>query len=312
MPEYSFPFDAVFEDTTAKWDREYNAIDFIRYFANFIGNGIFPNPSNNLQITSNSTMTVTLMPGAAFAKGVAYNLDEPVPFLINTSHPSYNRKDVIVIRLDLTDRVMLPLCIAGTAGASPVEPALVRTEDIFDLRLAVVTVRAGTGSVLQSDILDTRLDNNVCGIVHGLIDQVSTTAIFNQYQTYLNAQIALWNTIRNTQETQWQNQTDQIQSDWNTWFAMIHVDLQTYATFNFDHLAALPGVDVNITGIGTPTPKEIMTLTSGGAEVARREWVQSGSNWTATEVVQMGGGSTRTRTITYNKQSSSAWKITVI
>ncbi len=29
-----------------KYDRTYNAEDFARYFASFIGSGIFPNPTN--------------------------------------------------------------------------------------------------------------------------------------------------------------------------------------------------------------------------------------------------------------------------
>lgn len=37
---------------------------------------------------------------------------------------------------------------------------------------------------MQSNITDTRLNSNVCGIVHGTISQVDTTEIFRQYQAW--------------------------------------------------------------------------------------------------------------------------------
>ena len=41
-------------------DRRYKADFFAEYFASFIGNGIFPNPSTGIQVISNANMSVTL------------------------------------------------------------------------------------------------------------------------------------------------------------------------------------------------------------------------------------------------------------
>ena len=40
-------------------DRVYHTGHWAEYFASFIGNGVFPNPSNNLQVASNNNMTIT-------------------------------------------------------------------------------------------------------------------------------------------------------------------------------------------------------------------------------------------------------------
>ena len=60
MAEYSFPFDAV-EDEAGEWDRIYYAADWKRMLQHYFTNGLFPNPSTNLQVQSlNSNMVVTV------------------------------------------------------------------------------------------------------------------------------------------------------------------------------------------------------------------------------------------------------------
>ena len=49
--EKSFPFDSV-ELTDGSYDRAYYSEDFADYFAKFISNGVYPNPSNNLLVES--------------------------------------------------------------------------------------------------------------------------------------------------------------------------------------------------------------------------------------------------------------------
>ena len=44
-------------------DRKYDASKFAEYFNSFIGNGVFPNPSSNLQVMVNDDMTVTVKEG---------------------------------------------------------------------------------------------------------------------------------------------------------------------------------------------------------------------------------------------------------
>jgi hypothetical protein len=51
--------------------------------------------------------------------------------------------------------------------------------------LADIYVGAGVISISQSAITDLRLNTELCGIVHGTVEQVDTTTLFNQYLTWL-------------------------------------------------------------------------------------------------------------------------------
>ncbi len=41
---------------------------------------------------------------------------------------------------------------------------------------------------MQSNITDLRLNKELCGIVHGVIQQADTTEIFRQFQAWFNEQ----------------------------------------------------------------------------------------------------------------------------
>ncbi len=46
-----------------------------------------------------------------------------------------------------------------------------------------MAVNKGAISITQANITDLRLDKNLCGIVHGTVDQIDVTTLFNQYST---------------------------------------------------------------------------------------------------------------------------------
>lgn len=182
MAEHSFPFDAV-EDAYGEPDRVFYAEDFRRVFQAFFTNGLLPNPSDNLQVMSNGDgMSVMVMAGVAHVNGVTHTDDEPTIFAIDTANANYNRLDLIVVSLNEPDRTCKLLYRPGIPSGNPQEPELRRTSDIWELKLAVITVRSGTQQITQADILDTRLNSEVCGIVEAIPDQVDTTTIFNQYK----------------------------------------------------------------------------------------------------------------------------------
>jgi len=104
IKEKSFPFDAV-ENELGLDDRLYFSEDFADYFAQFVGNGVYPNPSTGLKVQSlNNNMVVTVNIGSAFINGRGYINKENMAVAITPSHMSYNRKDMIVVQLDLTAR----------------------------------------------------------------------------------------------------------------------------------------------------------------------------------------------------------------
>ena len=276
--EFSFPFEATYDPETGmpelngqgEPDRLYGATEDAMRWEVFFGDGVFPNPANNLKVDAYGGMSVVVRMGTATIRGYAYRLyDEDMIIAVPAAHTSLGRKDIVVVALDMLDRSVKVEYKAGTPASNPQEPPLVRTQDRTELKLAIIVIDANTTTVSQSAIADTRYNAGVCGISSFNGAPIDVTGIYNQFQTYLTEQIALWNSIRNTQESQWQNQTDQIQTAWNTWFATIHVDLQTYAIFNFDNLAALPGVERS-TVFGSTTMTETIKISGTSITVATR------------------------------------------
>ena len=259
MKEFSFPFDAI-EDEQGEFDREYSAKDFATYFKQFISNGVYPNPSNGLEVEAlTSNMVVTLHSGSGFINGYAYVLPEDLPIFISPSHASYNRKDSIVLQWNATTRAMKAIYKEGVASANPQVPALVRNADIYELQLAIVLVKSGTQRITQAEITPKKLDSTVCGIVHCVVDHVDTTEIFKQYETYLNQKIAEWNATKAQQKADWENQMSTQQEGWQTqtstqqkdfdarqaviqaWFDKVQGDISKLQTFDINNLFSFVG-----------------------------------------------------------------------
>lgn len=168
-------------------DRRYKAEDFASYFATFIGNGIFVNPSDCLQIIGNTdSMTVTVRPGKAWINGYYLTNTDDYTLTLDKGDATLNRIDRIVVRLDFIERTMSVQVNKGVLSASPIAPTLKRDADAYELALADVYIAKGALTVSQAMITDNRLNNDLCGYMHGVVNQVDTTTIFNQYQSWFN------------------------------------------------------------------------------------------------------------------------------
>jgi len=176
---YSF-FDAV-EDSGGNYDRVYSSTDMASYFASFIGNGVYANPSSNLQVVANSTSTLTIAAGKAWINGYYFESTAAENITVNGNSTALPRIDRIVLRLDLSRRLMEFAVKQGTPASSPTAPALTRTAAIYELGLATVRVNAGSTIATPANTTDTRANNNVCGWVTGTVDQIDTTSLFAQY-----------------------------------------------------------------------------------------------------------------------------------
>lgn len=180
-----FPYNSIGEPGFE--DRKYDSQDWADYFKQFIGNGVFPNPANNLKVESlYNFMVLTIRVGSAFANGRLYMSRRNFDFSVTPAHLTLGRRDIVVCRHDSINRTMQTLYIEGTPSGIPVAPSIIRTDDVYDLKLCEITVNANAQAITQANILDTRLNPEVCGIVHALIDQVDTTNIFNQYMIALD------------------------------------------------------------------------------------------------------------------------------
>lgn len=178
-------FDANLVDDA--FDRVYIAETFAQYFASFIGNGIFNNnPVINVRVQSTRALGVTVTKGQAWINGYWYKLKEDLDIQLDMADGTRDRIDLIVIRWDKIQRDIYLTTIKGEFSTSPVAPSILRTEDYFDLCLAKVRINRGVINIEQRDITDTRMDNEVCGFVHSVVDQVDTTTLYKQFEDFYN------------------------------------------------------------------------------------------------------------------------------
>lgn len=218
-------------------DRKYKAQFFAEYFSSFIGNGVFPNPSTNLQVIANDDMTVTLKAGRAWINGYIYINTDDLILPIDFADGALNRIDKIVLKYNTVEREITAKVKKGTFASSPAAPDLQRDDDAYELGLADIYIDAGIVSISQSNITDLRLDTEKCGIVHGTIDQIDTTTLLSQYQAWLtekknqyDSDIVQWKEEKQSEYQTWydtttaneQGEIDNMQigfkQDWDTWF----------------------------------------------------------------------------------------------
>lgn len=174
-------------------DRRYDARWFAQYFATFIGNGVFPNPSTGLQVMADTQMRTIVKPGKGWINGYYVVNDDNYLIQHEIADGVGQRIDRIVMRLDYVERVIKILVKKGSYTDFKA-PDLQRDLEAYELALADVLIGKGSTQIIQGSITDLRLNNDVCGIVHSLVDQVDTTTIFNQYKSWLDSQMALYDT----------------------------------------------------------------------------------------------------------------------
>ena len=197
--------------TSLNGDRKYKASDFAEYFRTFIGNGVFPNPSTNLQVISNGDMTLTISPGFAWINGYMYNNTDNLILTVDHSDSALKRIDRVVVKCDFVNREIKTYIKKGIFSQSPAAPALERSVDAYELCVAEIQIDNNVVAIQQSKITDTRLNNEVCGIVTQTVETIDTTALFNQIEAY-KQEFEL-------QNMNWFNATTvKLGDDFNIWF----------------------------------------------------------------------------------------------
>ena len=271
--------------TSVNGDRKYTSTFFAEYFASFIGNGVFPNPSTNTQVLSSSGMNVSVQEGKAWIDGYILYVDDPQSLTLDTGDNLLPRIDKIVIRLDKINREIVLAVKKGTPATNPAAPNLQRDNDIYELGLANARVNIGVTNITQSNITDLRLNSNECGVVKGTIEEIDTTTLFNQYQNWIeNKKIEFnqdlinytnvkqgefegwvddkesdYNTFTNDKKGEWDNWYDtttvQLQQDFMAWFNMLEDVLDENAAGNLLNMIT----DIPKIFSGTIEPSEITT-----------------------------------------------------
>ena len=178
----SYFFNAVYDSETQTYDRLYNADDMTSYLDLLVGNGVFPNPSTNLQVRPSSGMNVIAGAGAGWIDGHKVVNTADMTLTLTAADVVLNRIDAVIFYVDYTQRTMGIEVKTGTLAATPTAPVLTRSSSRYEMCLAQISVPKQTSAITASLITDTRGNSSLCGYVQGLIQQIDTTTLWEQQQ----------------------------------------------------------------------------------------------------------------------------------
>lgn len=195
----AFPFDSQVKsyesDGTPIYDRATDSKGFRNLLKTYFNEGVFPKPSNALQVIGNGTLGVLVKKGSCMVGGVTVLVNEDIKIVFDKADIQ-SRIDRVVMRVDdtLSVRSATIKVIKGTASSIPTPPSRIYNDTIKDIVLANVTIPANASIITTANITDTRPDSSICGWVTGTITEIDYSVLFSQYQ----AQFFDWfDTIKN-------------------------------------------------------------------------------------------------------------------
>lgn len=111
----SLPFNAIKVD--GEFDRVFKAEDWAWYFATFLASGVFPKPSDGLQVVAHSGMEIRVNMGYAFINGYAFRNPTSKGVMLDRAEGAQNRVDRVVVRWDLVLRDIYIDVLKGVPSA---------------------------------------------------------------------------------------------------------------------------------------------------------------------------------------------------
>ena len=210
---YGF-FNAI-KGSDGSYDRTYNADQMSTYFEGLVGDGVYESVDDGMQVVASSGMQVQVKSGRMLINSKWIKNDAAYPIAINAAHVTLNRYTAIVVRLDLSARTISIVAKDGDNATDPTKPTMTNSQTVKEMCLAYIYVGRGVTAISQANIEDTRPDNNVCGWVTGIVQQVDTSKLFLQWQT-------AYEEFYQQMQT-WQQQQE---SAFNTWFSALTDQLQ--------------------------------------------------------------------------------------
>jgi len=284
-----------------EYDRVYLASQFAAYFASFIGNGVFAKHSNQLQVVEMATpqMQIGVERGQAWINGYWYENTDILYLPIDVADGVLNRIDSVVLRLGFAERNIWLTVKKGTPAINPIAPEVTRNADYYELQLATISIPAGSIKITQAQITDTRMNNDVCGWVTGIIDQVDTTTLFNQYMSWYTTTTGQAEIDIEAIKQQFQDDLMQFEQDWNNWFSQQQTEGFVMAAEKGqpDGVATLdengkipyeqiPPIEMPVTSVNGKTGDVVLTADDVGA--ATKQYVDS-------------------KTLTFNATLNTSW-----
>lgn len=279
----AFPFQSNFtgydEAGNPKYDRAVGANFIHAKDKLYYTNGIFPNPSDNFQVMATDTMTVNVQPGTCFIEGVTGIEDNVTALVIETAEELTARTDIVVLRVDFVNRWIEVAIKKGTT-------ALTRNGNVWELKLAEITIPKMAQSIAQSNITDTRLGAD-CGVVDSAVRSVDTTTLFAEYaakweevKATMAANEVAYNVWYETFTTTAENLFNTRIDDYDAWFAAKKAEIFDAKYFDFDNLIYRAGYTYSYSKADNTYTETIKNTLSNEVYATRVSTKASSTEWT--------------------------------
>lgn len=199
----SFPFDAmeVINEESGKMepDRIYEAEIFRKYFAKFLSNGVYFGKyrnygENSMKVKFDGGLNIKVSKGAGIIEGADYENEEERVFTLERP-VSGERIDRVVVRFDRT-LAERNTYLQIKEGNGTIPAVLQRDNNVYEICLAEIKVKSTT-NITETDIIDKRMDRDLCGIVNSLIS-VDGEKLYQNFQNYIDTVIE--NLVRKDQD----------------------------------------------------------------------------------------------------------------
>ena len=190
MSIITYPLDGV----------TYSAEDVATYLCTRTS-GVYAKDSN-FAVSITGTRQITIAPGLAWInyddfKGVSVCSREDTVLTVPDADNTLNRVDRVVLQFDTSSNLTAIRLKTGTPAVAAQPPDILQNHNQYELGLCTISVPAGSAAVTSADITDTRLDEDVCGLMRDGVTGIPTAqlqaqalAIMTQLSTELHTKLA--------------------------------------------------------------------------------------------------------------------------
>lgn len=179
MPIITYPLNGI----------EYDAHDAETYLSTRTS-GVFSS-DNHFALTISGSRQITISSGLAWINNGSFTgksvvSTAPEALEIPVADGALNRIDLVVLRFDASKNETVLTIKSGALATAPVAPVASKESELYELGLYLISVPAGSTSVVDSDISSVMLDETYCGIMRDGVTGIPTAQLQAQAESIIN------------------------------------------------------------------------------------------------------------------------------
>jgi hypothetical protein len=179
MPIITYPLNGI----------EYDAHDAETYLSTRTS-GVFSS-DNHFALTISGSRQITISSGLAWINNGSFTgksvvLTAPEALEIPVADGALNRIDLVVLRFDASKNETVLTIKSSAPATAPTAPTASKESELYELGLYLISVPAGSTSVVDSDISSVMLDETYCGIMRDGVTGIPTAQIQAQAESLIN------------------------------------------------------------------------------------------------------------------------------